>query len=110
MYIQYIYTRYYIYNIYISSILVVKSRGALRKKIHNHLRLEELVSGVYLVVGTTFITPRKRTPWWCGKLDIFRGGRRYFARGEITALVGDPGDLAVYRYVLVIPATIKCYL
>ena len=27
--------------------------------------------------------------------DIFRGGRRYFSRREITALVGGPGNMAV---------------
>ena len=36
---------------------------------------------------------------------ISQGGRRYFFRREITALVGGPGDMAVYRHILVIPPT-----
>ena len=41
--------------------MVVKSRGTLRKNKtkHHHLRLEVLVCGVYLVVGTKLITPKK---------------------------------------------------
>ena len=34
-------------------------------------------------------------------------GRRYLYRREITALVGGPGNMAVYRHILVIPATAK---
>ena len=51
----------------------VKCRATLRrpKKIHHHLRQEMLVSGVYLVVVTKFITPRKGVPWCWGKSDIF---------------------------------------
>ena len=31
--------------------------------------------------------------------DDFQGGRRYFSRREITALVGGPGNMAVYRHI-----------
>ena len=34
----------------------------------------------------------------------FQGGRRYFSRGEITALVGGPGK---YRHIFLIPPTAK---
>ena len=34
-------------------------------------------------------------------------GRRYFSRHEITALVSGPGNMAVYRHILVIPPTAK---
>ena len=34
-------------------------------------------------------------------------GRRYFSRHEITALVGGPGNMAVYRHSLEIPPTAK---
>ena len=44
---------------FFSGILVIKSRGTLRWNKTHHLRLEVIVSGVYLVVGTKFITPRK---------------------------------------------------
>ena len=37
----------------------------------------------------------------------FQGGRRYFSRREITALVDGPGNMAVYRNILVIPPTAK---
>ena len=36
-----------------------------------------------------------------------QGGRRYFSRREITAPVGGPGNMAVYRHVLVLPSTAK---
>ena len=36
-----------------------------------------------------------------------QGGRRYFSRREITALIGGPGNMAVYRHLLVIPPTAK---
>ena len=36
-----------------------------------------------------------------------QGGRRCFSRREITALVGGPGNMAVYRHILVIPPTAK---
>ena len=36
-----------------------------------------------------------------------QGGCRYFPRSEITALVGGPGNMAVYRHILVIPPTAK---
>ena len=36
-----------------------------------------------------------------------QGGRRYFSRREIAALVGGPGNMAVYRHILVIPPTAK---
>ena len=39
--------------------------------------------------------------------DFFEGGRRCFSRREITALVGGPGNMAVYRHILVIPPTAK---
>ena len=39
--------------------------------------------------------------------DFFEGGRRCFSRREITALVGGPGNTAVYRHILVIPPTAK---
>ena len=38
---------------------------------------------------------------------ILQGGRRYFSRREINALVGGPGNMAVYRHILVIPPTAK---
>ena len=34
-----------------------------------------------------------------------QGGCRYFSRREITALVGGPGNMAVYRHSLVIPVS-----
>ena len=37
----------------------------------------------------------------------FQGGRRYFSRREITALVGGPRNMAVYRHILLIPPTAK---
>ena len=43
-----------------------------------------------------------------GTNDITRkihGGRRYFSRREISALVGGPGDMAVNRHILEIPPT-----
>ena len=46
-----------------------------------------------------------------GKFGIFytkiQGGRRYFSRRETTTLVGGPGNMAVYRHILVIPPTAK---
>ena len=48
-----------------------------------------------------------------GHLDgkiFWQGGRRYFSRREITALVGGPGNMAVYRHILVIPPTVKVLL
>ena len=36
-----------------------------------------------------------------------QGGRRYFPRCEITALVSGPGNMAVYGHILVIPPTAK---
>ena len=44
-----------------------------------------------------------------GMLEIrnCQGGRRYFSRREITALVGGPGNMAAYRHILVIPPTAK---
>ena len=44
-----------------------------------------------------------------GMLEIrnCQGGRRYFSRREITALVGGPGNMVVYRHILVIPPTAK---
>ena len=36
-----------------------------------------------------------------------QGGRRYFSRREITALAGGPGNMAVYRHILVLPPTPK---
>ena len=36
-----------------------------------------------------------------------QGGRRYFCRREITALVGGPGNTAVYRHISVVPPTAK---
>ena len=36
-----------------------------------------------------------------------QGGRRYFSRREITALVGGPCNMAVYRHILVVPPTAK---
>ena len=38
---------------------------------------------------------------------ILQGGRRYFSRREINALVGGPGNMAVYRHILVIPPRAK---
>ena len=49
-----------------SGISVVRSQRKLAKKKHHHFRLEVLVSGVYLVVATKFITPRKSVPWCWG--------------------------------------------
>ena len=40
-------------------------------------------------------------------LRIFQGGRRYFSRRQIIALVGGPGNMAVYRHILVIPPAAK---
>ena len=40
-------------------------------------------------------------------MQFFQGGRRYFSRREITALVDGPGNMAVYRNILVIPPTAK---
>ena len=37
----------------------------------------------------------------------FQGGRWYFSRREITARVGGPGNMAVYRHILVMPPTAK---
>ena len=37
---------------------------------NHHLRLEVIVSGVYLVVATKFITARKSVPWCWGKMNI----------------------------------------
>ena len=44
-----------------------------------------------------------------GMLEVrnCQGGRRYFSRREITALVGGPGNMEVYRHILVIPPTAK---
>ena len=36
---------------------------------------------------------------------ILQGGRWYFPPREITALVGGPGNMAVYHHILVIPPT-----
>ena len=36
-----------------------------------------------------------------------QSGRRYFPRREITALVGSPGNMAVYRHIFVVPPTAK---
>ena len=60
-----------------------------KKKKHHHLRLEVLVSGVYLVVGTKFITPRKSVPWCWGKLDIF-GCADYRRTGNWIRLMSTP--------------------
>ena len=44
----------------------------------------------------------------CGALAPFlQGGRRFFSRRENTALVGGPGNMAVYRHILVVPPTAK---
>ena len=40
-------------------------------------------------------------------MPFFQSGRRYFSRREITALVGGPVNIAVYRHILVIPPTAK---
>ena len=40
-------------------------------------------------------------------MPFFQSGRRYFSRREITALVGGPGNMAVYHHILVIPPTAK---
>ena len=42
-----------------------------KNKIGHHLRLRLLISGVFLVVGTKLITPKKCVPWCWGKLNIF---------------------------------------
>ena len=42
---------------------------------------------------------------WLG--CIFQDGRRYFSRREITAMVGGPGNMAIYRHILVISPTAK---
>ena len=39
----------------------------------------------------------------------FQGGRWYFSRREITARVGGPGNMAVYRHILVMPPTAKVF-
>ena len=36
-----------------------------------------------------------------------QGGRRYFSSREITAVVGGPVNLTIYRHILVIPPTAK---
>ena len=36
---------------------------------------------------------------------FFQGGRRYFSRREITALVGGLGNMAVYRHIFGITAS-----
>ena len=40
-------------------------------------------------------------------IHYLKGDRRYFSRHEIAALVGGPGNMAVYRHVLVISSTTK---
>ena len=40
-------------------------------------------------------------------IHYLKGGRRYFPRREITALVGGPGNMAVNRHVLVLTSTTK---
>ena len=42
-----------------------------------------------------------------GLTGFLHGGRRYFSRREIIALVGGPGNVAVYRHILVISSTAK---
>ena len=36
-----------------------------------------------------------------------QGGRQYFSRGDIAAMVGGPGNVAVSRHILVMPPTAK---
>ena len=43
----------------------------------------------------------------CGHVDILKRWSSVFFRREITALVGGPGNMAVYRHILVIPPTVK---
>ena len=55
------------------------------------------------MVPSTYISPSTLV-----EVHAFlQGGRRYFSRREITALVGGPGNMAVYRHKLVIPPTAK---
>ena len=46
-------------------------------------------------------------------VDFFQGGRLDFSRREVTALVGGPGNMAVYRipfrHILVLPLPPKKY-
>ena len=62
---------------------------------------------MFTFIHSAFVTDDVLVRVVCSFVCFFQGGRRDFSRREITALVGSPGNMAVYRHLLVIPPTAK---